>query len=111
MGSAQVRGGGSGLHWEFCLEIAGRGAGGRDWIPGGTGYSESAPERGGQRFLAQPAKGGVWPARDAGGGQAGEIPSISPLAAGNESQEFGRSATRTGSREGPGLPGATPSWD
>lgn len=30
----------------------------------------------------RPAKGGVWPARGAGGGQAGEIPSISPPAAG-----------------------------
>lgn len=59
----------------------------------------------------RPAKGGVWPARGVGGGQAGEIPSISPLAAGNRFQEFRSLAARTPSREGSGLPSATLSWD
>lgn len=69
--------------------------------------SESAPKSGGQPFLS--SKGGVWPARGAGGGQSGEIPSISPPAAGTGFQEFGSPAARTLIREGPELP--SPSWD
>ena len=46
-------------------------------------------------FSPWPAKGGVWPARGAGGGQAGEIPSFSPLASENGFQELGSWASRT----------------
>lgn len=52
------------------------------------------PSAAAKAFSPRPAKGGVWPARGAGGGQAGEIPSISPPAAGNGFQEFGRGGTR-----------------
>lgn len=51
-------------------------------------------------FSHQPAKGGVWPARGAGGGQAGEIPSIYPLASGNGFQEFSPRARLPGRRAG-----------
>lgn len=54
------------------------------------------PSAAAKAFSPRPAKGGVWPARGAGGGQAGEIPSISPPAAGNAFQEYreGRDQTR-----------------
>lgn len=74
--------------------------------------SESAPSAAASAFCPQPAKGGVWPARGAGGGQAGEIPSISQPAAGNGFQELGSSAARTPSRDQncPGQPFPGTEW-
>lgn len=71
-----------------------------------------SPSEAASAFSHQPAKGGVWPAMGAGGVQAGEIPSIYPLAAGNGFQEFSPRARLPGRRagKGPQWPTATPSW-
>lgn len=88
-----------------------RGGGwGRHRIPSGTCQPRLSPQVRRPALSPRPAKGGVWPARGAGGGQAREIPSISRRLQGTGSRSSG--ARLPGCRrEGPGLPDATSSWD
>lgn len=92
-----------GSHWDSCLETG-------LWEEGLDSQRNLPPQSqppsvAASPFSPQPAKGGVWPARGAGGGQAGEIPSISPPAAGTGFQEFGSPAARTLIQEGQNCPG------